>query len=52
MSNFKKIEIGVEVDKDRDSYPVTPILPLVVVLANPVNVTAPSVASSSARMLL
>ena len=52
MSNFKKIEIGMEVDKNLDSYPVTPILPLVVVLANPVDVTAPSVASSSARMLL
>ena len=40
MSNFKKVEIGVEVDKNLDSYPFTPILPLVVVLANPVNVTA------------
>ncbi len=34
MSNFKKVEIGVEVDKNVDSYPLTPILPLVVVLAN------------------
>ena len=40
MSNFKKFEIGGEVDKNLDSYPFTPILPLVVVLANPVNVTA------------
>ena len=40
MSNSKKFEIGVEVDKNLDSYPFTPILPLVVVLANPVNVTA------------
>ena len=40
MSNSKKFEIGVEVDKNLDSYPFAPILPLVVVLANPVNVTA------------
>ena len=29
----------MESDKNIDSYPVAPILPLVIVLANPVNVT-------------
>ena len=39
MSNFGKVGTGVENDKNIDSYPVAPILPLVVVLANPANVT-------------
>ena len=37
ISNSKKFEIGEEVDKNLDSYPFNPILPLVVVLANPVD---------------
>ena len=43
----------MENDKNIDSYPVAPILPLVVVLANPVNVTVfSSVAQWSACILL
>ena len=52
MSNSKKFEIGVEVDKNLDSYPFTPILPLVVVLAKSGQCHSSQVARSSACMLL
>ena len=53
VPNFGKVGTGVENDKNVDSYPVTPILPLVVVLANPVNVTVfSSVTQWSACVLL
>ena len=47
---MEKVGTDVENDKNVDSYPVTPILPLVVVLANPVNVTVFSRSHSLERL--